>query len=178
VALPIFQPIIQAIWAENIAPKAPLSGPSPEAKRSLVDIPIDYMTGDRIGAGQRNAGQGNQLFQGFFAPERPAPNPAQGFIEHFRREPDGQVADTQYQLVSRDDAYATQNQDNGDQGFFGGWNNNGQWGRRSYYPNQGWQPAPQPPPPPQPVARGFFQPWSNQAPSRPSQDFFWGGRVN
>ncbi len=47
VALPIFQPIIEAIWDDHIAPKAPLNGPSPEAKRELVDIPIDYMTGDR-----------------------------------------------------------------------------------------------------------------------------------
>ena len=42
VALPIFQPIIQAVWADNVAPKAPLSGPSPQARRDLVDIPIDY----------------------------------------------------------------------------------------------------------------------------------------
>ena len=61
VALPIFQPIIEAIWAEHIAPKTPLSRPSPEAQRQLVDIPIDYMTGDRVD------GSGN------------------GFIEHLRR---------------------------------------------------------------------------------------------
>src|SRR3984893_460134 len=66
VALPIFQPIVQAIWAENIAPKAPLSGPSPEARRMLVDVPIDYMSGDRIGAPQVSQG-----FQGIFAPARP-----------------------------------------------------------------------------------------------------------
>jgi penicillin-binding protein 1A len=177
VALPIFQPILQAIWAENIAPKAPLNGPSPEARRALVDIPIDYMTGDRVGAAQGN--QGNQGFLGIFSPERPTPSPAQGFVEHFRRGPDGQVADTQYQLVSRDDAYANQNQDGNDQGSFWGGpaNNNGQWFGRSYYPNQGWQ-APPPPPQQQPVARGFFQPWSNQQSPRTNQDYFWGGRVN
>ena len=82
VALPIFQPIIEAIWAEHVAPKTPLSGPSPEARRELVDIPIDYMTGDRVNGGN--------------------------FVEHFRRGADGQVADTQYQLVSRDDAYSYQ----------------------------------------------------------------------
>src|ERR1700740_3688663 len=42
VALPIFEPIIEDIWALHIAPKAPLAGPSPEAKSNLVDIPIDY----------------------------------------------------------------------------------------------------------------------------------------
>ena len=45
VALPIFEPIIQAIWAQGIAPKAPLNGPSPEAKRHLIDLPIDYYVG-------------------------------------------------------------------------------------------------------------------------------------
>ncbi len=78
VALPIFEPIIEAIWAEHIAPKAPLSGPSPEAQRDLVDMPIDYMTGDRVSGGK-------------------------GFIEHFRRRADGHVDDTQYQMVSREE---------------------------------------------------------------------------
>ncbi|MGB6567607.1 MAG: transglycosylase domain-containing protein, partial [Xanthobacteraceae bacterium] len=80
VAVPIFQPIIEAVWADNVAPKTPLSGPSPQARRELVDIPIDYMSGNRMNGGN--------------------------FVEHFRRSADGQVADTQYQLVSQDDAYA------------------------------------------------------------------------
>ena len=105
VALPIFQPIIEAIWAEHIAPKTPLNGPSPEAKRFLVDIPIDYMTGNRVGG----ANNGQQAFRSEFARRRPiaAPQASGGFIEHFRRGADGQVADTQYQLVSREDAYAS-----------------------------------------------------------------------
>ena len=48
VALPIFKPIIEAIWAEHIAPKAPLAGPSHEAQRMLADMPIDYMSGDPL----------------------------------------------------------------------------------------------------------------------------------
>jgi penicillin-binding protein 1A len=204
VALPIFQPILEAIWAEHIAPKAPLNGPSPEAKRFLADIPIDYMTGDRVGGGQAQ--------QGFFGSER-APvglngNPAGasgGFVEHFRRDASGQVADTQYQLVSRDDAYASSGYQGNDNGW--GWgglfgsqpNGGGQWIGRSYYPNQGWQQQPQQPqsrgifglfqpsyqqpPPPQappvqrqqPLARGTVAP--SQQPLR-DQDYFWGGRVN
>jgi membrane carboxypeptidase/penicillin-binding protein len=158
VALPIFQPIIEAIWSENIAPKTALNGPSPEAKRELVDIPIDYASGDRVNGG--------------------------GFVEHFRRGPDGHVADTQYDLVSREDAYAYQGQPDGyDQNSFwggGSYGGNGRWIGRSYYPNQGWQAPPQPPPPQQPVARGLFQPWNwsdNPAPRR-EQDYYWGGRVN
>ena len=113
VALPIFQPIIQAVWADNVAPKAPLSGPSPQARRDLVDIPIDYMTGNRMNGGN--------------------------FIEHFRRTADGQVADTQYQLVSQDDAYAYQGGESNP--FWGGAADNS---GRSYYPNQGWRPLPPP----------------------------------
>jgi penicillin-binding protein 1A len=161
VALPIFQPIIEAIWAEHIAPKVALSGPSPEARQLIVDIPIDYMTGDRVNGGN--------------------------FIEHFRRTADGQIDDTQYQLVSREDAY---NQDqqwgNNDQGFFwggGGYNGNGQWIGRSYYPNQNWsnqnwrQPPQPPAQPAQPAARGLFQPW-HWSDNPPLRNFFWGGGVN
>jgi len=142
VALPIFQPIIEAVWAEHAAPKAPLSGPSPEAKRELVDMPIDYMSGNRVNGGN--------------------------FVEHFRRGADGQVADTQYELVSSDDAYAYQGGQY-DQ-FWGGATDNG---ARSYYPNQGWRPLPQ-----QPMSRGLFglfRPWSEQPPP-PSRGYFWGGR--
>jgi len=56
VALPIFQPIMEAIWAEHIAPKTPLAGPSPEARRELVDVPIDYVSGDRVGTQTNNGG--------------------------------------------------------------------------------------------------------------------------
>ncbi|HEX4041237.1 MAG TPA: transglycosylase domain-containing protein [Xanthobacteraceae bacterium] len=140
VALPIFQPIIQAVWADGVAPKAPLSGPSPQARRELVDIPIDYMSGNRVNGGN--------------------------FIEHFRRSTDGQVADTQYQLVSQEDAYASQGGESNP--YWGGAGDNS---GRSYYPNQGWQPLP-----PQQPSRGLFglfRPWGEQPPSR---DFFWGGR--
>jgi membrane carboxypeptidase/penicillin-binding protein len=120
VAVPIFQPIIEAVWADNVAPKTPLSGPSPQARRDLVDIPIDYMSGNRMNGGN--------------------------FIEHFRRSADGQVADTQYQLVSQDDAYAYQGGESNP--FWGGAADNS---GRTYYPSRGWQPP-------------------------PNQGYFWGGR--
>jgi membrane carboxypeptidase/penicillin-binding protein len=140
VALPIFQPIIQAVWADGVAPKTPLAGPSPQARRELVDIPIDYMSGNRMNGGN--------------------------FIEHFRRSADGQVADTQYQLVSQEDAYASQGGESNP--FWGGAADNS---GRSYYPNQGWQP--QPPQQPSRGLFGLFRPWSEEPPSR---NFFWGGR--
>ena len=149
VALPVFEPIIQAIWAERVAPKALLSGPSPEAKRLLADAPIDYYSGNRVEAGN--------------------------FVEHFRRDAAGQIEDTQYQLASRYGYYEGDPWGYNDQGsFWGGYNRNGQWIGRSYYPN--WRsPPPQPPPP---AARGLFQPWRWSDNPSPLREFFWGGRVN
>jgi penicillin-binding protein 1A len=149
VALPIFEPIIQAIWAEHVAPKSPLSGPLPEARKLLVDVPIDYATGNRVAGA--------------------------GFVEHFRRDAAGQVEDTQYQLASRYGGYYEGDQwGYNDQGsFWGGYNRNGQWIGRSYYPN--WRALPPQPPP---TARGLFQPWRWSDNPSPLREFFWGGRVN
>src|SRR6202050_3785639 len=100
VALPIFKPIIETIWADHIAPKAPLSGPSREAQRLLVDMPIDYMSGDPLNRPSPDNGAGG--FAGLFGAN--ANNGARSgpdFVEHFRRGSDGQIADTQYQMVSR-----------------------------------------------------------------------------
>ena len=80
VALPIFEPILQAVWAQGVAPKAPLNGPSTEAKRYLVDLPIDYNDGSRRSRGSR-----------------------EGFVEHFRIGADGKIKETQYQLASREE---------------------------------------------------------------------------
>ena len=164
VALPIFEPILQTIWTEGIAPKAPLNGPSPEAKRHLVDLPIDYMSGSRIGGGQRGAQAGNQ-----YGDQGPAQFGAQtggrAFIEHFRVEADGKINETQYQLVSHGDAEAATTPEPEAGQSWGPW----AWGSRapgtSYYP--GGQQAP-----PQPVARGLFAPWDN------NRGGFWGGRPN
>ena len=189
VALPIFQPIIEDIWALHVAPKAPLSGPSPEAKRDLVDIPIDYWSGNRIG-GNTNANRDGNGFWGAFGNAGANTNTDRGnvFVEHFRRESDGQVADTQYQLMSREDAYASSgyqdqtegdNQDNWFFNLFGGNRYGGQPGNRSYYPNQGWQAQRQAPPQPQPQPRGLFQPWWNDnpqpaPPAQRSQNYYYG----
>jgi penicillin-binding protein 1A len=80
VALPIFEPIIQAVWS-SYAPKTALNPPSPETRRLLVTRPIDLNSGDALSAGGR------------------------GFVEYFRRERGGEAADTQFRLVSRADAY-------------------------------------------------------------------------
>ena len=161
VALPIFEPIIQAVWAEGVAPKAALNGPSPEAQRHLIDLPIDYVSGDRVAAGGRG-----------------------GFVEHFRLDADGKVDETQYQLVSREDAYISRSEDPAETDrSWGGWGPGAPGGLsagRSYYPAQsGWQPAPQQAP--RPMARGLFTPADPGDPrnrARRDPDYFWSGRFN
>jgi penicillin-binding protein 1A len=151
VALPIFEPILQAVWAQGIAPKAPLSGPSPEAKHYLVDMPIDYYSGTRIG-GIRNGGQYGQ-YGGQYAE-----NSGQGFIEHFRIGPDGKVAETQYQLMATHQEGDTARYPEGGETeqSWGAWGWGG-GGRRANGNQQGYYQQQQ-----QPVARGFFAPWDDR----------------
>src|SRR4029079_8215245 len=46
VAIPIFEPIMKAAWAD-VAPQTPLPKPSPEAARHLIQLPIDLHCGPR-----------------------------------------------------------------------------------------------------------------------------------
>jgi membrane carboxypeptidase/penicillin-binding protein len=139
VALPIFEPILQTVWVEGIAPKAPLNGPSPEAKQHLVDLPIDYQSGARIKGG------------------------SQAFLEHFRVGADGKVTDTQNQLVSRE-AHASRHAARSEADQEGRWDWG--WGNRGATAEQGggawgWGQQQRQPAPPQNRARGPYAPWSN-----------------
>jgi membrane carboxypeptidase/penicillin-binding protein len=80
VAVPIFEPVIQAVWS-NVAPKVALAPPSPEAKRHLACKAVDLESGEMHSTGGR------------------------AITECFRIDRNGQVNDTQYQLVGREDAY-------------------------------------------------------------------------
>jgi membrane carboxypeptidase/penicillin-binding protein len=84
VAVPIFDQIVQAVWADY-APKMPLNPPSPEAKKELVATQIDLNSGTPLY--DRGAG-------------------AEGFTEYFRLR-HGQVEQTQYALVSPDEVATT-----------------------------------------------------------------------
>jgi penicillin-binding protein 1A len=84
VAVPIFDQIVQAVWA-NYAPRTPLNGPSPEAKRELMAMQIDLQSGTPL----QDRGPG-----------------AEGFTEYFRVR-NGQIAQTQYSLVSPNDVAMT-----------------------------------------------------------------------
>jgi 1A family penicillin-binding protein len=86
VALPIFEQIVQAAWTHH-APKTALAPPSPEAQRQMMALKIDLNTGDRMVSGQG------------------------GFTEHFRLDRSGRLAETQYSLVPREEAWAFRNPD-------------------------------------------------------------------
>ena len=144
VALPIFEPILETVWAEGIAPKAPLNGPSPEAKQHLVDLPIDYQSGRRIKGG------------------------GQAFLEHFRVEADGKVKETQNQLASREEPHASRRHASRPHAAESEANQEGRWdrgwGNRGAAAEQGWSAwgwGQQQPAPPQNRGRGPHAPWSN-----------------
>jgi penicillin-binding protein 1A len=193
VALPIFQPIIEAIWADHIAPKAPLNGPTPETRKQIADMPIDYWSGNPVGRPDpRNETSGlGALFSGN-ANADTAQRSGGNFVEHFRRGPDGQMADTQYQLVGPGDVYSGRydqppdDQNNQYGGYYQGSNGGNSQGYdnrgRVYFPNQGWQGGPPPAQQQAQPQRGLFGlPLFGQpapAPTVRSPNTIWGGRYN
>jgi penicillin-binding protein 1A len=81
VAVPIFEPVIKAVWA-NVAPRTALAPPSPEAKRHLAC---------------KSTGLDASEMQG---------RPVRPITECFRIGRRGQIADTQYRLVAPQGAFA------------------------------------------------------------------------
>ena len=79
VAVPIFEPIIQAVWTK-VASKTALAPPSPEARRQLTCKSVDLESGEI----QKGEGKATS--------------------ECLRVDPKGRVLDTRYRLVSRGDA--------------------------------------------------------------------------
>ncbi|AMN39488.1 penicillin-binding protein 1A [Rhodoplanes sp. Z2-YC6860] len=92
VALPIFQSIMKSVWADY-APQQPLPGPSPEADRRLIALPIDLHSGARIETRSRSA-----------------------FMEYFRLDESGRLDESQYRLVSRNHDYSVGSDDDYDDG--------------------------------------------------------------
>ena len=183
VAIPIFEPIIEAVWA-NYAPKTALAPPSKGAERQLVAARIDLRSGDHVAEGTRTA-----------------------FVEHFRTDRFGQMADTQYRLVPREEAYAYRMPDALDDGDTLGFGEAPPQGspydlyerrfgeRRQAQPGYGPGPYAQAPPwadeAPRPVPRqgsrrgGLFGQWPFpddderyvQRPRRVDPDYFWRGQL-
>ena len=123
VAVPIFEPVMQAVWA-YAAPKVALAPPSTEAKRQLACKSIDLESGEMENVGGKV------------------------ITECFRIDRNGHILDTQYQLVSREDAYGARES----QGYYGVAPSpyyNGYYGQPPqgyYYDNNGrYVPAPREP---------------------------------
>jgi hypothetical protein len=157
--------VIQAVWA-NVAPRAALAPPSPEAKRQLACKSIDLESGELPVAGGR------------------------AITECLRIDRNGRIVDTQYQLVSREDVYAARES----QGYYSvapnpnpfGFFDQHQGSGYYYYDNNGrYVPAPrdswrapgrvqdprvQAPPPRDPYGREY------QTPQRVDPGYIWGNR--
>jgi membrane peptidoglycan carboxypeptidase len=154
IAIPIFEPIIEAAWTHH-APRTVLAPPSREAARQLIALPIDVQTGDRITDG-----------------------PGRGFTEYFRLSRFGQLEETQFRLVPRDEVYAFRNPDPWADGeAAGGWAADGYVPSHPYALVPGWGDAPR--------QDGRFQqpyverPWweaerPRRRPRRVDPDYFWG----
>jgi membrane carboxypeptidase/penicillin-binding protein len=104
IAVPIFEPAMQAVWA-NVAPRAALAPPSAEAKRQLACRSID------LESGEMQTGTGRAI------------------TECFRTDRYGQVIDTQYRLVSRENAYIMREP----RGYYGVEPNLNPFGYNNYY---------------------------------------------
>jgi penicillin-binding protein 1A len=115
-AVPIFEPIMQAVWA-HVAPRTALAPPSPEARRQLSCKSIDIESGKTQNGGKP-------------------------FTECFRLDGKGKVVDTQYRLLTRESAYAAREKRSRrsvahpafSQGF--GYSNGWGWSNNGWYPHQ------------------------------------------
>ncbi len=148
IAIPIFEPILQAAWVHH-APKSALAPPSREAARQLIALPIDINSGDRI-----TAGMGRE------------------FVEYFRLNRFGQLDETQYSLVPQAEVYAYREPEWVDGESSGGW-----YSESPYGTVPGWSEPPRAQERFQyPYAQSPW--WENDRPRRRPQrvdpDYFWG----
>jgi membrane carboxypeptidase/penicillin-binding protein len=171
VALPIFDRIMHSVW-DQYAPQTALRGPSPEAARHLVSLPIELHSGRRLESRGtiRNA-----------------------FMEYFRLDDEGRLRDDQYQLVSRHD-YSGEDDGpfSGPANFFRSWFGGGGYegpgsydGPGSYRGNyQGNRGIPQRNYEGVPLGQRTYEPLPDEdrppapigPPRRRDPSYFWGGR--
>jgi penicillin-binding protein 1A len=156
VAIPIFEPIIQAVWT-SYAPKAPLSPPSAEARRELVERPINLTSGDPVSRVSANS-----------------------FVEYFRRDRRGEPLDTQYQIVARDEVWMghEMREEAGGQDFFMPYDNGGRSPPAIRDPWRTQAPGFNPPPLQTQRRDVFGQPWGwgndqRRAPQPPNNSGFF-----
>ena len=99
VAVPIFEPIMQAVWQHH-APKTALRGPSPEASRNLVAMQIDVNSGYRTGSSyydEQRYYNGERIYMG----ERTASRSTGGFTEYLRTDSSGRMTELPRSIYAR-----------------------------------------------------------------------------
>jgi penicillin-binding protein 1A len=150
VALPMFEPIAEAAWAAH-APKTAMRTPSPEAMRQLVAVSIDPYTGDPTRAGSARAA-----------------------TEYLRRHASGEIADTQFRIVSRGRSYASRGRDFDEDGSQP-WSYDSRFGDRSWFQPPLWRYGPRE----HPSWRGYPDDEDRvpRAPRRVDPDYFFGRRL-
>jgi 1A family penicillin-binding protein len=94
-AIPIWEPVMQAVWT-HYTPKTALRGPSPEAARQLIALPISLQSGERVQ--DRRVTITTTSSDGTVTTSNV-------FREYFRLDATGKFTETQYKIVSRGDSY-------------------------------------------------------------------------
>jgi hypothetical protein len=108
-AIPIWEPVMQAVWT-HYTPKTALRGPSPEAARQLIALPIHLQSGERVQ--DRRVTITSTSSDGTVTTSNV-------FREYFRLDATGKFTETQYKIVSRGDSYIYHGDSSGDdRGFF------------------------------------------------------------
>jgi membrane carboxypeptidase/penicillin-binding protein len=163
VAVPIFEPIMQAVW-QSYAPKTALRGPSPEAARQLVATSIDLNSGDRPGGYEQRYYNGERIYMG----ERTASaGRSGGFTEYLRIDASGRLVNTQ-RSISRESSYSVGGDPWGDpfRGF------------RADRSSSPFFTSPDDPRfrqgPPGYISPRFGGPYGDRAPPRPEPNYQWG----
>ena len=168
VAVPIFAPIMEAVWKVH-APQTALRGPSPEASRQLVAMPIDLHSGQQSD-GNRYGEQTSYIYS-----DRQTSAPSARFMEYFRLDPSGRFVDQSNRIISRHSSYSV----GGDSYWNERYSNERNWNSRSpfeslfgifrqdpepqpYYPGAGGDPRYRQMPPGYPPRPGYIAP--NAAP--------------
>ena len=101
VAVPIFEPIMQAVWQHH-APKTALRGPSPEASKNLVAMQIDFYSGERPGSYgyyDERYYNGERIYMGERTVSRSTGGTG-GFTEYFRIDSSGRMTESP-RMISR-----------------------------------------------------------------------------
>jgi membrane peptidoglycan carboxypeptidase len=173
-AVPIFDPIIKAVWAHH-SPKVALAPPSPDAKRNMIAVAGDG-TEDETGQSRGR------------------------FVEYFRAERGGRYKDTQYALISRGSSYSRSYDQDGYTNPFGfrpfsqqpatrefwswgnnSWGNQNSWGQNSWGNQNAWpqrqqQVAPQRPQQPVQRQQRQFGREDDRGATRREPDSWWSNR--